>query len=45
MTILGSLEVDWLGQIKLLDNDTRSEIEVGEDDLDKLLGGLVRGTV
>lgn len=40
VTVLSSLEVDWLGQIKLLDNDTRSQVEVGSDDLNKFIRGL-----
>jgi len=45
VTVLGGLEVDWLGQVEILDNDTRSEIKVGTDDLDQLIGGLVGGTI
>jgi hypothetical protein len=45
VTVLGSLEVDWLGQVELLDNDTWSHVEVVADNLDKLIRGLVRGTV
>lgn len=45
MTVLGGLEVDGLGQVKLADNDTGTEVKVVADDLDKLLGGLVGGTV
>jgi hypothetical protein len=45
VTVLGSTVVDGVGEVKLLDNDTGTEIEVLVDDLDKLLGGLVRGTV
>lgn len=45
MTVLGGLEVDGLGQVKLLDNDTGSEVEVLVDDVDKLVVVLVRGTV
>lgn len=45
VTVLSSLEVDWLGQIKLLDNDTRSQVKVGVDNLNKLIRGLVGCTV
>lgn len=41
VTVLGSLEVDGLVQVELPDNDTRSEVKVVPDDLDKLLGGLL----
>lgn len=39
VTVLSSLEVDGLGQIKLLDNDTGSHVEVGLDDVDEVVGG------
>ena len=45
MTVLGSLGVDGLGKVQVLNNDTRTEIEVVADDLDQLLGGLAGGTV
>ena len=45
MAVLGSLEVDRLGKVELLDNDTRSEIEVLVDDLNELVGGVVRGSI
>jgi hypothetical protein len=45
VTVLGCLEVDGVGQVELLDNDTGAEVEVVEDDLDKLFRGLVRGAV
>lgn len=45
VTVLGSLEVDRLVQVKLTDDDTRSEIEVVADDLDELLGVLLGGAV
>lgn len=45
VTVLGSLAVDGVGEVKLLDNDTRAHVEVGVDDLNELLGGPVRGTV
>lgn len=45
VTVLCCLEVDWLGQIKLLDNDTRSQVKVLEDDGNQFIGGLGRGTV
>ena len=45
MTVLGSLEVDGLGKVQLLDNDTRTEVKVVADDLDELVGALVGCTV
>ena len=45
MAVLGGLKVDWLGQIQLLDDHTRSEVEVGVDDVDELIGGAVGGAV
>lgn len=45
MAVLGRLEVDGLGQIQLLDDDTGAQVEVGADDLDKLVRGLRRGAV
>ena len=45
VTVLGSLAVDGVGEVKLLDNDTRAHVEVGVDDLDELGGALVRGAV
>jgi len=37
VTVLGSLAVDGVGEVKLLDNDTGAHVEVGVDDLNKLL--------
>lgn len=45
MTVLGSLAVDGLDEVELLDDDTRTKVEVVADDLDKLFGALVRGAV
>lgn len=45
MAVLGGLEVDWLGQVQLLDDDTRSHVEVSLDDVDELFAGLVGGAV
>jgi hypothetical protein len=45
VTVLGSLEVDGLCKVQLLDNDTRTEVKVVPDDLDELVGALVGGTV
>ena len=45
VTVLGGPAVDGVGQVEFLDDDTRSEIEVVADDLDELVGGLVRGAV
>lgn len=45
MAVLGSLEVDGLGKVELLDNDTGAEVEVVADDLDELIRVLLRGAV
>lgn len=45
VTVLGRLAVDGLGKVQLLDDDTRSKVEVVADDLDKLVRGLLRGAV
>lgn len=45
VTELGGLVVQRLDQVQLLSNRTRSHIKVGLDNLDKLLGGLLRGAV
>jgi hypothetical protein len=45
VTVLGSLAVDGVDEVELLDDDTRAHVEVGVNDLNKLLGALVRGTV
>ena len=45
MAVLGRLEVDGLGQIQLLDDDTGAQVEVVADDLDKLVRCLLRGAV
>lgn len=45
MTVLGSAEVDGVGEVQLLDNDTRPHVEVLPDDRNKLVGGLVASTV
>ena len=45
MAVLGGLKVDGLGKVELLDNDTGAEVEVVADDLDKLIGVLLRGAV
>lgn len=45
VAILGGLEVDWLGQVELLDDHSRAEVEVGADDLLEVVGGLLRGSV
>jgi hypothetical protein len=45
VAVLGRLEVDGLGQIQLLDDDTGAEVEVGADDLDELVRGLGGGAV
>jgi hypothetical protein len=45
VTVLGSLEVDGLGKVELLDNDTGTQVEVVADDLDELIRVLLRGAV
>lgn len=45
MTVLGGLVVDGVGEVQLLDNDTGTHVEVGLDDLNKLLRSLFRGAV
>jgi len=45
VSILGSLEVDWLGQVELLNYHTRSHIEVLVDDSNELIRGEIRCTV
>ena len=45
VTVLGSGAVDGLDEVEFLDNNTRAQVEVVADDLDKLLRGLVRGAV
>jgi hypothetical protein len=45
VAILGRLEVDWLVQVKLANDDTWSQVEVGPDDLNQFVGSLVRGTI
>lgn len=45
VAVLGRLEVDGLGEVELLDNDTGAEVKVVADDLDKLIRVLLRGAV
>lgn len=45
MTILGGLEIDWLGKVELLDDHTWTKVEVVADDLDQLVRRLVRCTI
>ena len=45
VTVLGCLEVDWAGQIELLDDDSGSHVEVLLDDLNQLIGRSGGGTV
>lgn len=45
MAILGGLAVDGVDEVKLLDDDTGTHVEVGVDDVDKLLGALLGGAV
>lgn len=42
---LGRLVVDRAGELELLGDRARSQVEVGLDNLYQLLGGLVRGAV
>jgi hypothetical protein len=41
VAVLSGLEIDGLGKVELLDNDTWSHVEVGADDLDELVRGLL----
>jgi hypothetical protein len=45
VTVLGRLVVDGVRQVELLDDDTGAEVEVVQDNLDKLVRALVRGAV
>ena len=45
VTVLGGLEVDRLGEVEVLDDDTRTEVKVLSDDVDELIGSLARGAV
>jgi hypothetical protein len=45
VAVLGRLVVDGVGKVELLDDDTGTEVEVLEDNLNKLLRGFLRGTV
>lgn len=45
VTELGSLVVDGLGKVELLDNDTGSHVKVGTDNVNELLSTLLRGAV
>lgn len=45
VAVLGRLAVDGLGQVKLLNDDTGSEVEVVPNDLDELLRRLLRSAV
>lgn len=45
VAVLGGLEVDGAVQRELADNDTGAEVKVVADDLDELVGGLLRGAV
>lgn len=45
VTVGSGLEIDWSGQIQLLDNDTWSQVEVVSDDLNQLLGVELGSTV
>ena len=41
MAVLGRLEVDWVGKVELLDDDTRSQVKVVLDYLNELVGRFV----
>lgn len=45
VTVLSGLEVDGLCQLKLLDDNSWAEIEVLVDNLDELVGSLIRGSI
>ena len=45
MSVLCGLEVDGVDEVEFLDDDTGPQVEVGQDDLDKLVGALVAGTI
>ena len=45
MAVLGGLEVDGAVELQVADNDTGSQVKVVADDLDQLVGALVRGAV
>lgn len=45
VAVLGGLAVDRLDEIKLLNNNTGSKVEVGADDGDQLVRALLRGAV
>ena len=45
VAVLGRLEVDGVGELELLDNDTGAEVEVVLDDLNELIRRLVRSAI
>ena len=45
VAVLGGLEVDWAGQVELLDDHSWAEVEVGADDLLELIRGVVGSSV
>ena len=45
VAVLGGLEVDGLGEIKLLNDNTGTEIKIAPDDGFEFGRGLLRGTV
>jgi hypothetical protein len=45
VAVLGCLEVDGLGKVELLDDDTGSEVKVGADDFHKLIRVLLGSAV
>jgi hypothetical protein len=45
VTVLRGLVVDGVREVQLLNDDTRAHVEVGLDDVDKLVRGLVGGAI
>lgn len=45
MSVLRCLKVDWLGQVKFLDDNSRPHVKVLLDDGNQFVGGLVRRAV
>ena len=45
VAVLRGLAIDGVGEVELLDDDARPEVEVLADDLDELVGRLERGAV
>lgn len=45
VTVLGGLEVDWLRQIELLYDNTRTHIKIVPNDVDEFIGRPARCTI